>query len=270
MMSEDINIEYEKIVPPKVRKFLFDDSEDYESLRSYIMSQPYNPLHKKHLPFKDVELLDYVCYRWILEVDSETEQRKHLFFIRQSELGNEEYCNAAGYYNKQTGDFVVLPYSYIVKIACGDVPYRRFRTSNTKFNGMHRYMISRIVFNNPEDAASFVLGQKTGLNEWVDRRGKGLLEYYKELNKPTTSDANHIVSNVSFGHRFFINVKGVCEASGYYDPTNDCFYIAEDSFLSIHTDPEFDKTALGVARYRMLSSRCIKTNQYYKVKKDTK
>lgn len=54
----DINKEYEKLVPPTERKSLFDESEDYEGLRKYIMAQPVTILHKPKLPFSDVKILD--------------------------------------------------------------------------------------------------------------------------------------------------------------------------------------------------------------------
>lgn len=57
--TEDINInkEFEKIFPLTPRKNLFDDSEDYESLRKYITAQPYISPVKENLPFSEVETM---------------------------------------------------------------------------------------------------------------------------------------------------------------------------------------------------------------------
>jgi len=190
---EDINIneEFEKILPPTPRKSLFEDSEDYESLREYIIALPYNSLRKRNLPFVDVELIDYVDFRRNDAIDKATEEHKHLFFIRQSEKGKEEYCNAVGYYQKHSKSFVLMPYSYIVTWAYEHVPFLVQKTENKHMDGVNRYITHSITFSSPEEAATFVLGQKAGLDEWVDRRGKGLLDYYPNLlekSEPLVSD----------------------------------------------------------------------------------
>ena len=89
--DDEINIieEFEKMLPPTPRKILFDDSEDYYSLREYIMSQPYNSLRKKKPLFSGIELMDYVDYRRIEAIDKATAEHKHLFFIQQSQKGKE-------------------------------------------------------------------------------------------------------------------------------------------------------------------------------------
>lgn len=104
----NINEEYEKMVPPTVHKSLFDESEDYESFRKYIMAQPVTIMHKPKLPFRDIDLLEYIPYRFDEALTKATEEHKHLFFIRQSEKGRPEYCNAAGYYSKTLKKFVLL------------------------------------------------------------------------------------------------------------------------------------------------------------------
>ncbi len=275
---EEINIneEYEKLVPPMERKCLFDDSEDYESLREYIMAQPYNSLKKSKLPFAEVELLDYVSFMFSQVVDKETAEHKHLFFIRQSIKGKEEFCDAAGYYLKYSKSFVVMPYSYIVAQANGQMPYPAQRTGKNNLNGKNRFTTCSLTFTSPEKAATFVLGQKAGLDEWVDRRGKGLLDYYPEL---TIKEVVSTDSDLPFApattphvekHIFQISVKGVCRASGYYDPIKGHFYILKDSFLALKADPEYEKSASGIARNRMLASVCTSNAHYYIVSKDTK
>ena len=277
--AEDINIneEYEKLVPTTERKSLFDDSEDYQSLREYIMAQPYNTLKKSKLPFAGIELLSYIDFRWQQAVDKATDERKHLFFIKQSEKGQAEFCNAAGYYEKKTKNFVVLPYSYIVSQAYGAfMPYSILRNGNRNMDGNNRYVTFPVILDDPEQAATFVLGQKAGLDEWVDRRGKGLLDYYPELTvKEVVSTENDLpFAPVSAPpvekHIFHITVKGVCRASGYYDPIKGHFYILKDSFLALKADPEYEKSASGIARNRMLASVCTSNAHYYIVSKDTK
>ena len=91
--AEDINIneEFEKILPSTPRKSLFDDSEDYERLREYIIAQPYNSLRKRNLPFAEVELIEHIDFQRSNGIDKATEEHKHLFFIRQSEKGKEDF-----------------------------------------------------------------------------------------------------------------------------------------------------------------------------------
>lgn len=277
---EDINIneEFEKILPSTPRKSLFDDSEDYESLREYIIAQPYNSLRKKNLPFAEIEFIDYVDFQWNNGIDKATEENKHLFFIRQSEKGEEEYCNAAGYYQKHSKSFVLMPYSYIVAQAYGHVPFPSHRIGNKHMDGKNRYITHPITFNTPEEAATFVLGQKAGLDEWVDRRGKGLLDYYPNLlvkPEPVVSDiiASPSVRTsvpVSEKHIFMIFVKGVCKASGYFDPEKGCFFILKDSLLALNVEREYEKSASCLARNRMISTVCSRIDSVYKVNKDTK
>lgn len=272
----DINEEYEKLVPPSERKSLFDESEDYESLREYIMAQPYNSLKKNKLPFDGVKLMDYVDFRFNEAVDKATEEHKHLFFIRQSQKGNPDFCNAAGYYQKYSKSFVVLEYSFIVADAYGSVPYPSQRKGNENLQGNNRYITSSLYLASPDLAATFVLGQKAGLDEWVDRRGKGLLEYYPELaTKPAPKPVTEAISPVAtttpvIRHIFQIVVKGVCNAKGYFDPEKGHFFILKDSLLALKSDPEYEKSASGMARNRMIASVCTFNAHYYIVGKDTK
>lgn len=277
---EDINIneEYEKLVPPTEHKSLFDESEDYKSLREYIMAQPYNSLRKLNLPFVDIELIDYVDFRRNEAIDKATGEHKHLFFIRQSEKGKEEYCNAVGYYQKYSKCFVLLPYSYIVDQTYGHKPVTSKRIENKYMDDGNRYITHPITFNTPEEAATFVLGQKAGLDEWVDRRGKGLLDYYPDLLDKSESDSSNFMtsqmiiseSTVSERHIFTMFVKGICKASGYFDPEKGHFYILKGSLLSLNAEREFEKSASGMARNRIIVAACTRTNDFYIVNKDTK
>lgn len=278
--AEDINIneEFEKILPSTPRKSLFDDSEDYESLREYIIAQPYNSLRKRNLPFAEVELIEYIDFQRNNGIDKATEEHKHLFFIRQSEKGKEDFCNAVGYYQKHSKSFVLMPYSYIVAQAYGHVPFPSHRIGNKHMDGKNRYITHPITFNTPEEAATFVLGQKAGLDEWVDRRGKGLLDYYPNLlvkQEPVVSDiiASQSVRTsvpVSEKHIFMIFVKGVCKASGYFDPEKGHFFILKDSLLALNVEREYEKSASGLARNRMIATACTRIDSFYKVNKDTK
>ncbi|MBO5613124.1 MAG: DUF4357 domain-containing protein [Prevotella sp.] len=272
-----INEEYEKLVPPIERKSLFDDSEDYNSFREDIMAQPVTILHNSKLPFSDVELLEYIPYRFDEAINKATEEHKHLFFITQSVKGQPEYCNAAGYYNKILKKFILLPYSHIVNQTYGVIPCTSLRHVNKNLDGYNCYVTSPIILDDPEKAATFVLGQKAGLDEWVDRRGKGLLEYYPELATKPVSDTVISIPKSSVTkvtteekHIFRIFVKGVCKAKGYFDAEKGHFFILKDSFLALNADPEYEKSASGMARRRMLASVCTRNAHFYITNKDTK
>jgi len=281
MISKDeeinINEEYEKLVPPTERESLFDDSEDYDSLCEFIMSQPYNSLKKSNLPFHGVKLLDYVTFMFNEAVDKATAEHKHLFFIKQSVKGKEEFCDAAGYYLKYSKSFVVMPYSYIAAQANGQFKYPGQRTGKENLNGTNRYTTCSLTFMSPEEAATFVLGQKAELDEWVDRRGKGLLEYYPELAVKPVVTAPMINSSVpkttiseAERHIFHISIDKVCKASGYFDPEKGHFFILKDSLLALNADLEYEKTASGKARNRMIAANCMRSALFYWVTKDTK
>lgn len=250
----NVNKEYEKLVPPTVRKSLFDDSEDYEGLREYIMAQPYNSLKNSKLPFAEVELLDYVTFMFNDAVDKATAEHKHLFFIRQSIKGKEEFCAAAGYYLKYSKSFVVMPYSYIVAQANGQIPYPAQRTGKNNLNGINRFTTCSLTFKSPEQAATFVLGQKARLDEWVDKRGKGLLYYYPELTvrEVPASDYNLPLGQVPAPpvekiHFFSIKKQGEpgreCDAKGYYDIKTKTFVLKEGSVWSTEVTKDYKFTA---------------------------
>ena len=182
-MPEDnklnINAEYEKLIPPTQRESLFEDSEDYESLRQYIIDQPRIHFSKNKYPFSGIQLTSYVDYRKQDIIDQERENNKHIFYLKQSQKGRSDFCDAAGYYVKETRGFVLLPYSHIINKAQPSAPKGYGRKG--ALDGVNLYTLSLISFWSPEVAASYVLGQSAGLDEWIDSKGKGLLAYYKEL-----------------------------------------------------------------------------------------
>lgn len=278
-MIKELNIdeEFEKILPPTKHESLFDDSDDYQSLREYIISQPLTVYYQPKLPFRDIKVIDYLDFKWEESVSNATLSRRHLFFIKQSERGAVDYCNAFGYYDKTSSKFVVLPYSFIVNNSYGLVPYSWIRRANKNIDKENRYITGSLTFNDASVAATFVLGQKAGLEEWVDRRGKGLLAYYPELaEKPSPEVVEQDIwplekkEEPSSRHLFHIIVPGVCEAKGYFDQPTGHFYILKNSLLNLKVDKEYEETASGKARKRLIDSVCTKTDFYYLVNKDAK
>lgn len=276
----DINEEYEKLVPLTIRESLFDESDDYESLRQYIIDHPKEVYQKDLLPFSEIKVTNYVEFRKQGVIDKESSNGKHLFFIKQSVKGQADFCDAAGYYISATNEFVILPFSYIIKDSRGYIPIRHSRKGNK--DGKNLYIVSQLDFSTPEDAASFVLGRRADLEEWIDSRGKGLLTYYKKLAKQNPLPSSGQIDsqrqktqqqtplNLDNKRIFCIREEGVCDVSGFYDTDTGYFYILEDSKIALHVDKEFEASPTGQARKRLLSSRCIEADGYYIVQKDAK
>ena len=273
----EINVEYEKMVPVTKRKSLFEESEGYESLREYILSQPQIYYSKKDLPFKGVTLISYVKYRKKEVIDKAISDKKHLFYIKQSHTGKADFCDAAGYYIIGSNRFVVLPYSHIVNTKLYDPgDYSK----NVEVDGDEIYTVSQLEFNSPADAASYVLGRKSRLDEWIDSSGKGLQAYYKELQnkkpKPVEDwfDGFNSIYNSpekkGERHVLYIQLEGICDASGYYEAETGYFYILKGSKLALETPPDFNNSPIGQARARLVASNCIAKDGYYIVQKDSK
>ena len=278
--TQNINEEYEKIFPPTQRKSLFEDSEDYDSLRQFIIEQPSKHYFKGALPFSEVKITSYVDYQKQETIDKEIDKGRHIFYLKQSQKGRTDFCDAAGYYIKRSGGFVVLPFSHIINVKQGDVPKGYGRRG--KLDGSNLYILNQLVFHSPEDAASFVLGYRAGLDEWIDSRGKGLLVYYKELAVPKVQPMNSLFPNEEEKqvlqqttesqekHIVFIRENGVCDASGYHDPISGHFFILKNSKIALQVGDEFGESPVGMARKRLVTMNCKEVAGYYIVQKDTK
>lgn len=278
---QNINDEYEKLVPPTKRESIFKESEDYESLRQYIICQPSIVYQNDKLPFSEVKVTSYVEYKKQDVIEKER-PNWHIFFLRQSKKGLPDFCDAAGYFIRKTKEFVLLPFSHIITIPLGKVPSGYSRIG--ELDGNNLYVKSSITFRSPEEAASYVLGQRAGIDEWIDSRGKGLLAYYKELAEPKPQPNYSLFNDGNEGHEpmaisqdqpyekhiVFIRENGVCDATGYHDPVTGHFYILKNSKIALCVDDEFAETPVGKARERLISSNCKEVDGYFVVQKDSK
>lgn len=279
-IQPNINDEYEKLIPPTKRKTLFDDSEDYEILRNYIIEQPYISV-KKRLPFNDIKITSYIEYLRMETIEKEIANGKHIFYLRQSQKGFPDFCDAAGFFRKLTKTFTLLPYSYIVNTPLGIVPDGYSRKGDK--DGSNLYTLSYMVFKSPSEAASYVLGQKAGLQEWIDSRGQGLLTYYKELSQHSTSielhlfdDGNQLPNETisslltrescknldinTATHFFYINKNSedgnMCEAKGRYDKTTRKFILLSGSRWSQEVTKTYKYSAAEIMRRNYIKSHC--------------
>lgn len=113
------------------------------------------------------------------------EQEKHLFYIKR--LGNSvKKCNAVGYYDVKSKEFILLKESYFDKRV---TPIYMFSTAGIKrsvfvsencIDEVDLYILKRdCACSSPSAAASFVLGRSAnGWNEWKDSNGCTLNDFY--------------------------------------------------------------------------------------------
>lgn len=274
--TDDVKLEYEKLVPPSEHKSIFEESEDYDSLRQYIIDQPQVKLHDKKLPFSEVRLIPYLDYKREETIDKEQSTGKHLFYLKQSSKGEHDFCDAAGYYIKQTGQFVLLSFSSVVIKPSGRSP--RTESENLKISNGVLYVLSPITFRSPEAAALYVLRKRVSADVWQDSQGVGLLAYYRgpAENVTPSSSLKSSFKNQNLNAKaapqifreFYIKEENVCDASGYYDMEKDCFILKKGSKLSVSASPYFTISQMGKTREHILTSSCLLLGGYYVLQTD--
>lgn len=311
MTKEDIlnvNKEYEKLVPPVKREMLFDESEDYNSFRNYIINQPQEAYSKKKLPFNEVVLLSYSYYKKNEVIDNARANGKRVFFIKQSIKGMADFCDAAGYYSYSTKKFVLLPFSFIVSKS-RDL-FTKVDTRADTPDGVNLYTLSVKVFDSPEDAASYVLGQRAGYNEWVDVKGNGLDVYYKRFaelasqqlvrqeckemqNKPLkdlpsettkTNDMYNELSTIIHSKNITQSVKHntlplfhiqiddgndtIHTAYGIYDAVTGSFILKAGSYMLEKVSSLYKYTADEMKRRIFIKKYCTKESVFFRIERD--
>lgn len=291
----DINSEYEKFFGRAKSINLFNSDEEYENLRQYIINQPNVCMKSRTLPFDDITLTPYNDYIWKREIESVTNEGKHVFFIKQ----NQPFCKAACYFDTSKCAIILLRYSYIVN----SNSYNRNLTllSGRRKLLMHkscqdnkgRYLTENICCPSPLVTASYVLGRKADLTEWCDEKGKSIVTYYYELarlqaqeikKKETEKEeqdkgkillgllngvSNYLVKKANI-HIFYIEENGVCSASGYLEEDSKQFFIKKGSFVAKESDIIYAASQSGKARLRFLDKACVLKSHYYYVSKDAK
>ena len=96
--------EVEKLFGSPRRVDLFDEGDDYYNvIRPYILSQPAESFKENELPFTGVKLTPYADYVKYQVIEDAKNQRQHIFYIKKSEKGNSDFCDAAGFYDKKQG-----------------------------------------------------------------------------------------------------------------------------------------------------------------------
>ena len=179
----DINNEYEKLFGRAKSINLFDTDEEYETLREYVFSQSSDYIRSRALPFDDIKLMPYNEYIWKQEIESATNNGKHVFYIKQS----QPFCKAACYFDASKGNIVLLRYSYIANSNSYNNDFalltgrRKLLMNKSCQDKEGRYLTENVRCPSPLVTASYVLGHKADLSEWCDEKGKSIVTFYSEL-----------------------------------------------------------------------------------------
>jgi hypothetical protein len=200
-MSEDINIQYEKIFGREKRPNIFQpDDEEYVALRREILASKRELVEGEGLPFSGIKILPRGKFEKITKKTracngksdvSETVKsqivdenmsytQRQLYIIRNDKPGGE--CYAIGNYDASNKKFTLQAGSLISFMVDPLYDMSMAGTSRARFIARHcskedaGYRLKKDqTFDSPDDAASYVLGRTAnGLMDWVDEEGNTL------------------------------------------------------------------------------------------------
>ena len=289
MATEENMDKYEEIFGMTKYQTLFpDDDEGYQSLRAEIVASPKEVCKSSSLPFEGIVLVPYSDYAITVNVAKMRERGRRIFRIVDEELG---VC-AYGEYLPFSRNFTIFEYSKVHITEYTKEIYRRdhkaFRMNHTTFTEV---LSENIICKSPSLAASYVIGRKTSFKKWLDETtGERLYDVYptlstekaekweqlsfpkkstpkeqticfveeqttekpsKALNMETSSESQENENLI-----FQIKNPGAYKASGYYDSTENAFYLMRGSFFNCELGHLLDKTVLGEARDRFIKTYC--------------
>ena len=294
-VEANINEEYERIFGNAKTINLFDSDEEYENLRQYIISQPNDYMKNHTLPFDGIKLTPYNEFSWNQEIESATNEGKHVFFIKQS----QPFCKAACYFDASKGSIILLKYSYIVSSNSYESDLsllsgrRKLLMYKSCQDNKGRFLTENVICLSPLVTASYVLGRKADLTEWCDEKGYSIVSFYsdlarlqaQEIKKNNTEKEEQDKGDIIIGllngitnylykmsnrHIFYIKENGVCHASGYLEEDSKQFFIQKGSLVSKESDQIYASSQSGKARLRFLDKACVLSSLYYYVSKDAK
>lgn len=294
-VDANINEEYERLFGRSKSINLFDSGEEYENLRQYIICQPKDYRKNHALPFDGIKLMPYNEFIWKREIESATNEGKHVFFIKQS----QPFCRAACYFDTGKGAIILLKYSYIVSSNSYESDLsllsgrRKLLMYKSCQDNKGRFLTEDVICSSPLVTASYVLGRKAELTEWCDEKGYSIVSFYselarlqaqeikqKEIEKEEQDKGNKIfellnritnyLAKKSNRHIFYIEEKGICRASGYLEEDSKQFFIQKGSLVSMESDKIYASSQSGKARLRFLDKACVLKAHYYCVLKDAK
>lgn len=303
MTTEEKVDKYEEIFGITNYQTLFsDDDEGYQSLRAEIMASPKEVCKSSSLPFDGIVLVPYSDYAITVNVAKMREGGRRIFRIVDEELG---VC-AYGEYLPFSRNFTIFENSKVHITEYTKEIYRRdhkaFRMNHATFDEV---LSENIVCKSSSLAASYVMGRKTSFKKWLDETtDERLYDVYPTLStekaevweqhsfpkkfspKEQTicfveeqSDENPpksqrietpLESQENESLIFHLKNPGAYKASGYYDCTENAFYLMRGSFFNCNLENLLDKTVLGEARDRFIKTYCRDIGVYYLVTKNVK
>lgn len=295
----DINERYEELFGSAKRVNLFDTEDEYVSLRRYILEQPIEDCHSSRLPFETIDLsITYkkkeIPKKEIASIVSALQTHHarinkiewddcnlHLFYIE--EVGK---CNAAGYFEKETGYFYVCRNSLVAYDT--DVLYLASDTEKARMNFLKKackeepgyFRVTKDAkCRSASAAACYVLGCLADDTYWKDTQGKTISEVYpindsssvskkEKLHKIEKSPQNNVKTSQGIAKthqerspRYYYISRDMgdrsCNAKGMYDKINDKFIIMEGSKLAYEVTSSYRYTASDIKRKKFIQLNCI-------------
>ena len=303
MATEENMDKYEEIFGMAKYQTLFpDDDEGYQALRAEILASPKEVCKSSSLPFDGIVLVPYSDYAITINVAKMREGGRRIFRIVDEELG---IC-AYGEYLPFGRNFTIFENSKVHITEYTKEIYRRdhkaFRMNHATFDEV---LSENIVCKSPSLAASYVMGSKTSFKKWLDETtGERLYDVYPTLstekaevweqhsfpkksvpkeqticfaeelsveNPPKSQRIEPpLVSQENESLIFHLKNSGEYKASGYYDSTENAFYLMRGSFFNCNLGNLLDKTVVGEARDRFIKTYCRDIGVYYLVTKNVK
>ena len=303
MTTEEKVDKYEEIFGITNYQTLFsDDDEGYQALRAEIMASPKEVCKSSSLPFDGIVLVPYSDYAITINVAKMREGGRRIFRIVDEELG---VC-AYGEYLPFGRNFTIFENSKVHITEYTKEIYRRdhkaFRMNHATFDEV---LSENIVCKSPSLAASYVMGRKSSLKKWIDETtGERLYDVYPILNtdkaekweqasfpkKQVLKEQSICFVDEDFAEEqsvpkktrdtsepregenliFHLKKAGVYKANGYYDTTENAFYLMRGSFFNCNLGLLLDKTVLGEARDRFIKTYCRDIGIYYLLTKNVK
>lgn len=158
------------------------------------MAEAVGEYDKKRLPFDGVELTPYLDYMRKEIIDKAIKRGLRLFFIKRNKP-NGLFCDAVGYYNRLDRSFVLLAYSDLAISSDFDfynsvlsIERKRLMKRDCTVENGRCYLNKDVVCRGAAVAASYVIGRRAKVGEWLDKNGKSLPDYYPELLPPKSNN----------------------------------------------------------------------------------
>ena len=279
-VSTNINEEYEKLFGKASKVDLFDPDEDYyNNLRQVIIDTPTLNNGKKELPFTGVQVIPYCDFMMMKEVKKAETNGFHVYFLKNSKPGEDDYCNAAGYYSNDNKHFIILKYSRIVYQDAFE-PYdyslvKKRKIALLKKTSMENgqfFLTKDLSCNNPKIGACLVMGIRASVDKWRDSMNtpphKTDFDPLDDLYTLTPQRVS--LQNKVEHHLFYLAVSNEIKAFGYFEPETKYFYICKGSTIEEDLQGVSESSEYALNRKRLIDNCAEKQLFGWKLVKDAK